>query len=257
MIKIRFLALNGVSASLESDNDSLANAFGTLSLCHDPAGKSVDSTSPQALRVASSSSVPTSAETAILIVAMRKLREAIVASRRHDMFAKAVYFFIIRTTIMLGHPESYHPALLYLFRRIHPFNFPSNEEKMEFVGYLVLDLACRQNDLASAFHIRCLYNHRSRSIDTVLSALVHGNWLQYWDARTTASAYERRLMEWTDERMATYAMQCLGKSYLSIKKTFLERCTGLEWKTLKDTRKIPWALDGDGETVIIKQIKKK
>ncbi|KAL9576843.1 MAG: hypothetical protein Q9212_006773 [Teloschistes hypoglaucus] len=256
MIKIRIFALNGVSASLEPDNDSLVNALGTLSLSHNPAAKS-NSSQVHAPKAASSSSVAISAEVAILILAMRKLREATVASRRRDMFAKAVYFFIIRTTIMLGHPESYHPALLYLFRRIHPSNTLSNEEKMEFVGYLVLDLACRQNDLASALHVRCLYNHHSQSIDTVLSALIHGSWLQYWNARTTTSAYERRLMQWTDERMAGHAIQCLGKSYLSINKTFLERCTGLEWEILKDTGKISWALDGDGETVIIKPIKKK
>ncbi|KAI4109395.1 MAG: hypothetical protein L6R37_000552 [Teloschistes peruensis] len=257
MIKTRFLACSGVSTDLESDNDSLVNALGTLSLSHNPPGKSTDTSQVHAPKAASSSSVPTSAEAAILIVAMRKLREAIVASRRRDMFAKAVYFFIIRTTIMLGHPESYHPALLYLFRCIHPFNALSNEEKMEFVSYLILDLACRQNDLASAFHVRCLYNHRSRGVDTVLSALIHGNWLKYWDARTTTSAHERRLVQWTDEKMATHAIQCLGKSYLSIQKTFLERCTDLEWKSLKDTKRISWALDEDGDNVIIKQIKKK
>ncbi|KAL8764649.1 MAG: hypothetical protein Q9203_006950 [Teloschistes exilis] len=257
MIKTRFLACSSVSANLESGNDKLVNALGTLSLSHDSAGKPTASSQVHAPKAASCSSVPISAEAAILIVAMRKLREAIVASRRRDMFAKAVYFFIIRTTIMLGHPESYHPALLYLFRCIHPFNALSNEEKMEYVGYLVLDLACRQNDLASAFHVRCLYNHRSRSVDTVLSALVHRNWLKYWDATTTTSAYERRLMQWTDEKMATHAIQCLGKSYLSIQKTFLERCTGLEWKSLKDTKKMSWALDEDRDNVIIKQIKKK
>ncbi|KAI4253820.1 MAG: hypothetical protein LQ352_003461 [Teloschistes flavicans] len=255
IIKTRFAALAHISASPDLDNDSLVNALDTLSLSHNAAVKSIESSSLQVPKATSSSSISASAEFFVLIVAMRKLREAIVASRRRDMFARAVYLFIIRTTIMLGHPESYHPALLYLFRCIHPSNALSNEEEFEFVGYLILDVACRLNDLASAFHLRCLYKYRSQSVDTVLSALVHGDWMQYWDARISTSAYERHLMQWADERMAVHALQCLGKSYLAINKTFLERCAGREWKMLRDAKMISWVLDG--ERVIIKQIKKK
>ncbi|KAL8684153.1 MAG: hypothetical protein Q9218_008398, partial [Villophora microphyllina] len=142
-------------------------------------------------------------------MAMRKLREAIVASRRHDLFAKSVYFFIIRTTVMLGHSESYHPALLYLFRCIYPCSILGKEEIVEFAGYLLLDLACRQNDLATAFRVRNMYNYRVQTVDKVLSALLHNNWVQFWDARTMASAYERRLISWADDTMANHAIRCL------------------------------------------------
>ncbi|KAL8645422.1 MAG: hypothetical protein Q9210_006714 [Variospora velana] len=170
-------------------------------------------------------------------MAMRKLREAIVASARNDAFAKNVYIFIIRTTILLRHPESYHPAILHLLRRLHLASPLNDVEKKEFLGYWLLDLACRQQDLASAFRVRNLYRYRTEKVDMILSALIHGNWVILGLAKRSADVYETSLMQWADERMANYAMQCMGKSYLSLPKEYVERCTGLRWGKLKEQKK--------------------
>ncbi|KAL8806370.1 MAG: hypothetical protein Q9182_001400 [Xanthomendoza sp. 2 TL-2023] len=190
-------------------------------------------------------------------MAMRKLREAIVASSRVDDFAKEVYIFIIRTTILLGHPESYHPALLHLLRRIHSMMPLSSEETREFVGYYILDLTCRQQDLMAAFSVRKMYNCRNRKIDMILTALVHGDWFLFQKVKRSAdgSVQEKRLMEWANGKMTDYAVQCLGKSYLSVNKAYVEQCTGTEWEKLKAQKKVPWALEG--ETVMIRQMKKR
>ncbi|KAL8937408.1 MAG: hypothetical protein Q9216_004439 [Gyalolechia sp. 2 TL-2023] len=242
----------------EEDGDALATNLASLSLgSQSSAGKSTNPTGSRPLN--NSPTAPTSPELSIILMAMRKLREAVVASSRTDDFAKDVYIFIIRTTILLGHPESYHPALLHLFRRLSPFVSSSDgeeeEEEKECIGYYILDLACRQHDWAAAFRIRNLYDHRNWRIDTVLSALVHGNWILFWKVKNEGDEYEKRLIGWADERMGNHALQCLGKSYLSIPKTYVERYSGMTWEDLGGSKKVSWTLDGD--TVVIKQVKKK
>ncbi|KAL8914890.1 MAG: hypothetical protein Q9171_000517 [Xanthocarpia ochracea] len=192
--------------------------------------------------------------TSKIITAMRKLREAIVASSRLDEFAKTVYVFIIRTTIILRHPESYHPALLHLFRRIYSAKPLNKEEAIEFIGYYILDLACRQHDLVTAFHVRDKYDYRSTSIDTVLTALVHGNWVLFQKAKGAGSDFEKCLMGWANGRMTDHAVRCLGKSYLTVTKSYVEQSTGMEWEKLKESRKMSWACEG--QTIIMKQVKK-
>lgn len=191
----------------------------------------------------------------MILIAMRKLREAIVASSRADDFAKDVYIFIIRTTILVGHPESYHPAILHLFRHLHAFASLSFEEEKECIGYYILDLACRQHDFAAAFRIRNLYDDRDWKIDGVLTALVHGYWVLYWRVKDKSSELEKRLMEWADERMGNHALRCLGKSYLSVPKAYVEQCMGMTWEDLEKLKKVSWILDG--ETVVIKQLKRR
>ncbi|CAL8578183.1 hypothetical protein XPA_003982 [Xanthoria parietina] len=190
----------------------------------------------------------------LIIMAMRKLREAIVASSRVDDFAKTVYIFIVRTTILFGHPESYHPALLHLIRRIHFARPLSKEEETEFIGYYILDLACRQQDLADAFRVQNIYNHRNGRIGMILTALVHGNWVLFGKAKAAGNVYEKRLIEWAGLRMTDHVVRCLGKSYLSVSKAYVEQCTGMPWERLKESRKLLWTCEG--QTVVIKQTKK-
>lgn len=53
-----------------------------------------------------------------VLSALRKLREGIVASKRADDFAVQAYLFCIRLSVLVKHPESYHPAILHLLRRM-------------------------------------------------------------------------------------------------------------------------------------------
>ncbi|KAL8721180.1 MAG: hypothetical protein Q9181_007762, partial [Wetmoreana brouardii] len=225
-IKSRYAALAGSPDGRKQAESSLPTGFASLSLNAGADSNSAISTtqhSPTDPRAAQS--ISTATGLSMIIIAMRKLREAIVASSRVDEFAQTVYLFIIRTTIALGHPESYHPALLYLFRCIHPVVPMSKHEESVFVGYIILDTACRQNELATAFRLRRLYEYRNRKIDAVLMALVHKNWTLFWRAKTAGDVYETRLIEWADERMTDCAVRCLGKSYLSVNKAYIERCT--------------------------------
>lgn len=188
--------------------------------------------------------------------AMRKIREAMVASARADDFARDAYIFIVRAAIHAKHMESYHPALLHLLYRIHPVNPLPAPVFLEFVGYYILDLACRQANLAQAFAVSHLcYDHRDQGIDAVLKALVTGDWCSFWMAKDMANVNQRRLMEWADERVRKHALQCVGKAYLTAEKTYVERAAQRSWEELKELDNVRWELSGTN--VKIKRIQRR
>ena len=231
--------------------DGLAKAFASMFL---DGGTSTHSP-PKQLRgtVSLSNQAPdTSRDLSTILMAMRKLREGLVASARTDPFAQRAYILIIRAAILTRHMESYHPALLHLLRRLHKATPLAASEHHEFVSYYILDLACRQGDLAAAYAARNQYEYRDQRVEQVLSALSHDNWYSFWKIGTMVDGYQKRLMEWANDGMRTHALKCLGKSYLSVEKAYVERVTDREWDVLRETNKVGWALEGD--KVIIRKI---
>lgn len=196
-----------------------------------------------------------SAELAIIMMAMRKLREAIFASRRTDAFAQRAYIFIIRAAILTKHMESYHPAILYLLNGIHLSHPLPAPELHELIGYLILDLACRQGDYASAYTIRNRYAYTDRRIEMVLSALVHDNWCVFWRIRRAVDGYQKRLMEWAEDAMRVHALKCLGRSYLVVERGYVERVAERSWEELKSDNGVGWELEG--EKVVLRRVRGK
>ncbi|KAK7753703.1 hypothetical protein SLS62_004326 [Diatrype stigma] len=92
------------------------------------AGSSSSSSENQHLSASTTSKKPITPSLATLpsdtkalsevLSALRKLREGIVASKRADDFAVQAYLFCIRLSVLVKHPESYHPAILHLLRRM-------------------------------------------------------------------------------------------------------------------------------------------
>lgn len=188
-------------------------------------------------------------ELSTILMAMRKLREAIVASVRRDAFAREVYAFIIRTTILLRHVESYQPALLYLLSRIHPVVPLSSSAFHELLGYYILDSACRQNDLNSAYDVKYRCKYRDVRIEAVLKALAHGNWPMFWFIQNSADVHQKVLMEWAEDRMRKHALNCIGKAYLVIDKTSLEGAIRKPWSEVKVQGALGWQLNGENITI--------
>ena len=200
-----------------------------------------------------------SRDLATVIAAMRKLREAIVASARVDGFALSVYIFIIHATILTGHMESYHPALLHLLRKILPAHdsaITSRTEPRVYLGFYILDLACRQDDLGGAYHVAHAHGYRDERVKSLLKAIVRGDWCMYWRQQEGLDRYQKRLCQWRDERIMIHALNCLGSTYLSVEKGYVEMVTRQEWtsKRLKDI-KPTWELEGN--LIIMKRIRKK
>ena len=194
-------------------------------------------------------------ELGMLLMSMRKLREGIVASGRIDGFAASAYMFIIRAAILTSTFESYHPALLYLLNGIHPHAPLSSSELHEFVGYHILDLACRLKDFAEAFRIRNHWRYRDEKVEGVLLALVRDDWISFWRLKDSIDGYQRAFMAWVEDEMRKHALKCLGKAYFTVEKAYVERCGGRSWHDLKALNGVGWELEES--KVIIRRIKGK
>ena len=190
-----------------------------------------------------------------ILMAMRKLREAIVASARIDAFTLHTYTFIIRATVLLKHMESYHPALLYLLHRIHPVVPLSKSEYNEFLGYYVLDLACRQDALAAAYQVKIDLGYRDAVIEAVLKTLIHGNWCLFWRFQNVVTMHQKSLMGWAENRIRNHTLDCFGKSYLSLTRQYLEKSVRCPWYSIKRKDGLNWQVEGD--IVTIRRINKK
>lgn len=180
-----------------------------------------------------------------IMLAMRKIREAIIASSRRDTFARRAYIFIIRAMIITKHIESYHPTLIYLLRELHPCSPMTASEQHEFVGYYILDLACRQGDLAAAYQVRNSYRYKDPRIEKLLRSLVLDNWFGFWEIQKLVDSYQKRLVELGDAGMTRKAVNCLSRSYLNAEKAHVERVAGMSWEQLKKQYNVKWELHED------------
>lgn len=190
-----------------------------------------------------------------VLSALRKLREGIVASKRADDFATQAYLFCIRLSVLVKNPDSYHPAILHLLRRMQPLHPMTSVEVSEVVGYLVLDTACRRNDLAEAYALRHRYKLRDQKIDGVLDALAHDNWISYHRVRRSVDGHRAKLLEYAEDGMRAHLLKCFGRSYLSVELEFLERNADANWMSLISNDGVGWDLDGG--KVVIRKVKAK
>lgn len=186
-----------------------------------------------------------------ILMAMRKLREGILGSRRRDNFAQRAYMFIIHACILTRHWESYQPALLYLLYQIHPTTPLSASELQEFVGYRILDLACRQYELGEAFNVKLEFHHGDRKVATVLKSLIHDDWVRFWRVRRAVDGYQRAILEFAVERIRVHALKCVGRGYLVADKRFVERTGNANWEELVENG-VGWELQENGNVVIRK-----
>lgn len=189
----------------------------------------------------------------ILIMAMRKLREGIVASKRIDDFSIQAYIFCIRLSILVKHMESYQPALLHLLNRMHPAHSLSSIDLQEFAGYLVLDLACRRQDYAQAYFMKNKYDVRDSKVDAVLSAMVHDDYQKFWKVKNSVGGYKAKLMEFAETTIRMQALKCLGRTYFSVDLAFLEYVTDAKWQALTKQHGVGWELEG--QKVVIRRPK--
>lgn len=242
---MKFCAASGGAEGLEK-------AFAELSVKDATSSLSIDSASnarPGLPHRASSTDRPNDMPN--ILLAMRKLREGILGSRRRDQFAQRAYMFIIHASILSKHWESYQPGLLYLLYEIHPRTPLSIPELQEFVGYRILDLACRQYELGDAFAVKLEFKHRDRKVAVILKSLLHDDWVRFWRMRRAADGYQRSIMDFASERIRLHALKCIGKSYMSSDKAFIERTGDAAWDELVKNG-VGWELQENGNVVIRK-----
>lgn len=190
-----------------------------------------------------------------ILMAMRKLREGILGSRRRDGFAQRAYMFIVHASILTRQWESYQPALLHLLWSIHPHTPLSPPELQEFVGYHVLDLACRQDDFVEAFTVRLAFGHKDRRTTAVINSLIRDDWPRFWRTKRAVDGYQRALLGFADERVRMHALKSVGRSYMSADKAFVERSADAQWEDLVKGG-VGWQLQ-DGGSINIRKPKVK
>jgi hypothetical protein len=210
--------------------------------------------------------LPPSQELSIILLALRKLREALLAtssSAQSPVFSQRVHVFCIRLAILAFHPPSYHPPLMHLLFVLHTPQFPlPASELSEMTTYLILDLACRQQEYASAFALRsnsrAHRGYESRTVDDVVAAVITNNWVAFWRVRRKVDGYVRALMQWAVPALRRYSLKALGRAYLSCDLVWiLESATGAEmsWGELVEKENVGWVLDGS--KVVIRKPKPK
>lgn len=202
-----------------------------------------------------------------LLLSLRKLREAVLstASTTPISFSQRVHVFSIRLSILAQHPPSYFPSIRYLLENLHRPSHPFPESELkEFVSYMILDYACRQDSMVAAFDLRARarakWGFESQTVDRALAALMHDNWVVFWKVRNGVDSYMRALMNMAADRVRRHALKAIGSAYLSADvKWVLEGCTGegdaWTWEKLVDTERLGWAREGD--LIVIKRPKRR
>ncbi len=126
--------------------------------------------------------------------------------------------------------------------------------------YLILDLACRQGELASAFGLRSnskvRHGFENRDVNEVLSAVITKNWIKFWRVRRKVDGYVRAIMQWAVDEMRRDALKALGRTYMGCDLHWvLKSSTGgeMSWEELVKTENVGWIRDAD--KVIIRKPK--
>lgn len=242
------------------DRDALLQKFASLSLSGERLGSSgTDASVTSATTPSTASSAPffpapnSTKDLSAVLMALRKLREGIVASNRIDDFATQAYLFSVRTAVLVKHSESYHPAILHLLRTIHPKHPLTSFELREVTGYLVLDAACRRGDLAGAFALRNRFKLRDAKVDSVLRSLVCDDFIAFGRVRRSVDGHKAKFLEFCEDSMRRHTLKCFGRAYLSVDAEFLEKATGATFLELVERDGVGW--HSDGTKVVIRSIK--
>ena len=251
--------------------DELLRRFASLEIHEGGAGQTKSDMGPSKAAEIAATAAPNPSNTAVepstealqnpantkalsdVMMALRKLREGIVASKRVDDFSVQAYLFCVRLSILVKHPESYHPAILYLLRYLHLQCPLTSVEFQEIVGYLVLDTACRRKELAEAFSLRKLYKLKDPKVDMVLHALVHDNYTQFRKMRSAVDGHRARLLDYAENDVRMRTLKAFGRTYLSVDLGFLECMTDSSWDELRKNDGVGWELEG--EKVVIRKVR--
>lgn len=118
--------------------------------------------------------------------------------------------------------------------------------------YLILDLACRQDELASAYALRsngkARHGFESTDVDDILTAVITRNWIKFWRVRRKVDGYVRAIMQWAVDGMRRDVLKALGRAYMGCDiRWILKSSTGgdMSWEELVKTENVGWIRDGD------------
>ncbi|KAK9468233.1 hypothetical protein V1512DRAFT_259034 [Lipomyces arxii] len=185
-----------------------------------------------------------------VILGLRKLREALLATRDRSEFAKEVLLFTVRVTTLLGHYESYIPAMKRLLEE--DVVELTSAERYEIGGLYVLHLAHFNNDLTAAYDAML----RHDLLDDLALRQVLRAWddcdYVLWRRRfiTEPDPGRHRMMAFGDTAIAVGSLKRIGRAYFFMQKTELETLTGWPWQDCVDQLECGWRLEDSGRVVM-------
>ncbi|KIX99294.1 uncharacterized protein Z520_04870 [Fonsecaea multimorphosa CBS 102226] len=205
-------------------------------------------------------------ELSIILLALRKLREGLLASSAsapNPVFSQRVHVFNIRVAILALHPEGYHPSLMHLLSVLHTSEHPlPRSELVEMTTYLILDMAIRQHDLYQAYALRynsrVRFGYKSRVVDSILKSIVIGDWVTFWRVRQKVDGYVRAILYWHLETQRKMVLKTIGRAYYACDVDWiLQSATGGQqsWDELVKEEDVGWMREGD--KVVIRKPKAK
>lgn len=194
-------------------------------------------------------------ELATVLSALRKLREAVTASGRCDAFAHRAYFFAIHVSMLCADWASYVPALHTLLYSLHARNPLTPSALHEYVGYMILDQACRQADFAGARDTKVRFQYKDRSVEALLGALVSDNWVAFWRVKRSVDGYQRAIVGMAEQGVRVNALKAIGRAYLVCDRRWVEDSAGRKWEDLKADG-VGWELE-EGGKVVVRRVKAK
>jgi hypothetical protein len=197
-----------------------------------------------------------STELGTILMALRKLREGLLASSAtapNPVFSQRVHVFNIRAAILAFHPQGYHPSLLHLLSVLHTREHPlPKSELIEMTTYLILDMAIRQNDIAQAYAMRyksrIRFGFHSRMVDGILRSLIADDWVAFWRVRQKVDGYVRAILYWHLESQRKSALKAIGRAYYSCAAEWIvQSATGgeMSWEELVEAESVGWVREGD------------
>ncbi|OAG45150.1 hypothetical protein AYO21_00498 [Fonsecaea monophora] len=206
------------------------------------------------------------AELSIILLALRKLREGLLASSTsapNSVFSQRVHVFNIRVAILALHPEGYHASLMHLLSVLHTPKHPlPRSELVEMTSYLILDTAIRQHDLGQAYALRyksrVRFGFKSRIVDNLLKSVATGDWVTFWRVRQKVDGYVRAILHWHLETQRRMVLKAIGRAYYACDVNWIiQSATGgqLSWEELAKLEDVGWTREGD--RIVIRKPKAK
>ncbi|KAK9381814.1 uncharacterized protein V2V93DRAFT_367934 [Kockiozyma suomiensis] len=194
-----------------------------------------------------------------VVLGLRKLREAILASGPPTAFGKSVFLFTVRVTVPIGHYESYVPAMKCLLDVISQTQPLTKAERHEIGALYLLHLTHFSNNMSEAFEAMQKYGLAD---DLTLRQTLQAWWDRdyvLWRRRFVKEKdpARRKLMEYGDRTMALEALKRVGAAYFFMKREELEKITGWPWTRCVDELGCGWRHEQDSSLIVIRERKKK
>lgn len=176
-------------------------------------------------------------ESGSILISLRKLREALVATRAKGEFVVQIYSASARMGILACQPESYLPALLKLV-----YSIEQNDK--EFRLCYLAHLLCRTNELSEYYALA--YDWKIQDLHELASSIIDNNCIRYLRILDTSSPLLRSIIQTFLPTIQEATRASIHRAFYKLPLDVLEQMTGTE-----SFGSFPWQIiDND---VIIKQ----